>query len=192
MGMQQENNMHIIIVSGLPGTGKTTLSKKLAAGLRLPLISKDGFKEIIFDTLGYSDREWSRKVGRASLELMDSIIISQLESGNSLIVESNFSPEFYNEKFHAWAQKYEVNFIQVTCHTEGKVLAERFYKRVESGERHPGHVDNQTREEFQALLSKGGVLALEIPGEKITVDTTDFARVDYEDLTVRLQQLLTD
>jgi adenylylsulfate kinase-like enzyme len=55
----------LIIVTGHPATGKTTLSRALASGLRLPLLSKDTFKELMFDGLvgsgmvtkrwGYSD-----------------------------------------------------------------------------------------------------------------------------------------
>ncbi|MBG0565998.1 AAA family ATPase [Actinoplanes aureus] len=35
----------VILVNGLPGSGKTTLAGKLAAALRLPLVSKDALKE---------------------------------------------------------------------------------------------------------------------------------------------------
>jgi shikimate kinase len=47
----------LIIISGLPCTGKTTLGRKLAQDLSLPLICRDSIKESLFDSLGYSDRE---------------------------------------------------------------------------------------------------------------------------------------
>ena len=45
----------LIIINGAPCTGKTTLGRKLAKQLRLPFLSKDGIKEVLFDTLGWED-----------------------------------------------------------------------------------------------------------------------------------------
>lgn len=44
--------MKLIIINGLPGTGKTTIAKPLASKLGFPLIAKDGIKEFLFDTVG--------------------------------------------------------------------------------------------------------------------------------------------
>ncbi len=55
----------LIIILGPPGTGKTTLGKRIAKDLNLPFVHKDGIKELLFDKLGWSDRVWSRKVGIA-------------------------------------------------------------------------------------------------------------------------------
>src|SRR5665213_3337034 len=55
--------------TGLPGSGKTTLAGKLANSLNLPLIAKDHFKEILFDTMGIGDRARSRKIGQAAIAL---------------------------------------------------------------------------------------------------------------------------
>ena len=41
----------LIIVNGLPGTGKTTLARRLAADLGLPTFSRDGLYETLYDAL---------------------------------------------------------------------------------------------------------------------------------------------
>lgn len=51
------SKISLIIITGLPGTGKTTLGRKLAEEFRLPFISKDDIKEFLFDNLGWKDRE---------------------------------------------------------------------------------------------------------------------------------------
>ena len=65
----KRDSLFFAIVTGPPGAGKSTLAEYLARELCLPLISKDGIKEILFDTLGWHDREWSKKLGHASFEL---------------------------------------------------------------------------------------------------------------------------
>ena len=56
----------LIIISGPPCSGKTALGGWLARELGLPLLHRDGFKEALFDSLGWSDLEWSQRLGGAS------------------------------------------------------------------------------------------------------------------------------
>ena len=45
-------NRRIVLVSGAPGSGKTTLAHPLAEQLGLPLFAKDTIKEALHDNLG--------------------------------------------------------------------------------------------------------------------------------------------
>ena len=62
----------------MPGTGKTTLAKKISEELNLPLISKDNLKVMLFDALGWKDREWSEKIGNVCYKIMDHVVEAQL------------------------------------------------------------------------------------------------------------------
>jgi len=72
----------LVIIGGLPGTGKSTLGSFLSQELSFPCVSKDGIKETLYDTLGYSDRKWSRKLGVASFELLYYFIGLELAAGH--------------------------------------------------------------------------------------------------------------
>jgi predicted kinase len=56
-----------VIVSGPPGSGKTTLALALAPALGLPLIAKDTIKEALMSVLPVPDTDSSRSLGRTSV-----------------------------------------------------------------------------------------------------------------------------
>ena len=172
-------NPVLIIISGAPASGKTTLGRRLAGDLRLPFIGKDDIKERLFDSLGWKDREWSRQMGLATYPLLYYFVETELRAGRPLIVESNFRPEYDTAKFLKLQQQYGFEPVQVFCHASDQILLERVRWRALSGERHPGHVDHILYEEMQGAPVQPDYAPLPIEGALITVDTTDFARVDY-------------
>jgi predicted kinase len=172
----------LVIITGLPCTGKTTLGKRIADEFGVPFLHKDGIKEVLFDVLGWQDRAWSRRLGVAGYALLYYFVEVQLAAGISCVVESNFHPEHATQQLLALRRRYDFQPVQVQCVTDGQVLYERFVRRAASGERHPGHVDLQTCEDLRPVLLKGRLDALDIGGEVYTVDTTDFSTVDYDAL----------
>ena len=76
----------VLIVAGPPASGKTTLARSLAESLTLPPFVKDDFKEVLFDTLGWSDRAWSRKLGGVSMQLLFAALEVELRAARSCIV----------------------------------------------------------------------------------------------------------
>jgi len=183
-------NIILIVISGPPCTGKTTLGNKIAEQFDLPFVSKDDIKELLFDSLGIKDREWSRQLGISSYRLLYYFIEAILRAGNSLIVESNFQDEYDSEQFQNLMKNYGFTTLQIQCKTKGEVLFKRFKKRSESGERHPGHVDHLNYSEFEESLLKGSYKPLEIEGEVVYIDTTDFKEIDYNNLFNKINSLI--
>jgi predicted kinase len=60
----------LVVVTGASGSGKSTIAQDLASELGLPLLAKDDVKEALFDTLGVGDRDWSRRLGVATYEIL--------------------------------------------------------------------------------------------------------------------------
>ena len=122
------------------------------------------------------------KIGTATYSLLYYVMESLLSAGRPFIVESNFKPEFENEKFLNLKNKYGFEPFQILCKTNGEILFERFKARAESGIRHPGHVDHLNYEEFKEPLLKGRLENLNIGGKVFDIDTTDFNTIDYNAL----------
>ncbi len=192
----------LLIVGGPPASGKTGLARRLAADLRLPCLSRDDLKERLFDTLGTdwptaqagpnhdtSDREWSRRLGGASYELLWGALEMNLAAGVATIVESNFRGERATERFRALAARHPFIAMQVTCVADGATLLRRHQGRVASGERHPGH-GNDLDAALLAEFRRGRIDPLDLPGKTIEVDTTDFATLDHDALLANLRAWL--
>ncbi len=91
--MEERQLPLVIVVNGLPATGKTTLARRLADDFRLPLLAKDAIKETLFETLGWGDRAWSRRLGTATMALLYLLLEEHLRAGQPCIVECNFYPD---------------------------------------------------------------------------------------------------
>ena len=171
----------LVLVMGLPGTGKTTLSKKVSLALELPLISRDEIKLLIMDNVGWKDREWSKKVGKASYDILDYVLGEQLKSGTSCIIESDFDPVFANKKFQEWQARFGFNCVQVICTAKGEVLLKRWQERAASDLRHPSITEGQEGlRDLEEAIKAGERQALDLKGTIIRVVTDDFAVVNVD------------
>jgi predicted kinase len=173
----------LLIVTGHPATGKTTLANQLASTLRLPLISKDAFKEALFDSLGWSDREWSRRTGAAAIALLYRMAESILLSGRPLILESNFRADLDTPRMYALHKHSPFRPAQIRCVAHGDVLVERIRARIRLGQRHPGHCDDVSEADLATVRTRGDIEPLPIGGDLLTVDTTVPAAIDMAAVT---------
>ncbi len=180
----------LIIVAGPPGSGKTTLARRLALDLDLPLVGRDDIKELLFDSLGWSDRAWSQQIGRASYHLLYYVTELLLAGRASLIVESNFSPAVATAEFLALKQQYDCRTFVIHCRADAATLYRRFQHRATAGQRHPGHGDLANHEEFRQALDRGDDDLLDLGGPLLVLDTTDFDAIDYPALLGELRTAL--
>ncbi len=169
----------VIIITGPPCVGKTTLGRKIAEKFQLPFVHKDGIKELLFDLLGWKDRAWSKEMSQLSYHLIFYFLEIQLQAKKSVIIESNFSDQEHTIQFLKLREQYDFITLQINCYADGEVLRQRFDERAVAGIRHPGHVDFILIAELRPLLLKGMLPPLKIPCNCIQVDMTDFDKIDY-------------
>ncbi len=172
----------LIIVTGRPAAGKSTLGSWLSKELNLPVISKDSVREILFDQLGWGDREWARQLGRVSIELMFYFTQAQLACGNSIILDNAFHPDLTAPRVLTLKAQTNAEIIQIICNAKSEILFQRFMERAKGGNRHPGHGDFEVQEELLQHLNREYPLMMSVGGKQIELNTSDFSTLNYSEI----------
>jgi predicted kinase len=189
----QTSSPRLLLINGLPASGKTTLSRALAPELGLPLFGKDDLKDLLFDQLGWSDRERSKQIGGAAWELLWLIADRTLRAGGSLAIESNFVTERAAERLAQWHVALAIHVVELHCTADRDVLVQRFRDRALGSDRHPGHDETNLvaleTEFVPRLLTDEDAL---IPGTDgaMVVDTTHPATINLPTIAADLRRLL--
>lgn len=145
-----------MVVTGLPGSGKTTLAAPLAAALDLPLLAKDAIKEILADELGLGPLR--DEYGRTAIRLM----LGLAAQAPRVVLEAFFWPGTSEAELLGLDRP----LVQVHCSCPPDLARARFAARSRSGARHPVHHAT----DWDRFAERGGCLAL--PGPLLEVDTT--------------------
>jgi predicted kinase len=163
----------LVVVTGPPASGKTTAAEELAAELGLAILSKDTFKETLYETIGSGD-EVEAQIERAALALLFAVAGMQLEAEVSLLVESNFDAETDVAPFEELSRSHDVRMLQVHIGGDVDALVEKFARRAESGRRHPGHGDEASdADEVRRKIEAGHWEPLDLPGTLVRADVSD-------------------
>ena len=120
-----------VVVSGPPGSGKTTLARTIAPALDLPLIAKDTIKQALMTVLPVPDIETSRIIGRASLAAL--LAVASETSG--AVLES----VWHRSRALADLGRLPGNIVEVFCHCDPQTARRRYALRA--GTRDAGHFD---------------------------------------------------
>lgn len=175
----------LIIVNGLPATGKTTFGNKLAKELKLPIFRKDDIKEAVADQIVEITAVEALRLGLFS-RVMINYIVNQLKSGQSYILDSNFSPGQQTDAFIEIVKDF--NIVEIFLKADGEVLFKRFLERKSN--RHPVHLEHYLEPgKFEETITKGLLQPLKL-GAVIEIDTTDFEKVDWDRVVDQVRKLL--
>jgi len=192
-------------VTGIPAAGKSTMANFLSKELKLPVISKDTIKELLFDYIGFQSREEKVRLGITSMEIMYNMAKQLMEVGQPFILENNFENSS-KEELAALLSQYHYAALTITLTGDYRTIYQRFLERNVSPDRHRGHVVNdcypekelRSIEELKAAsvryedylygIEHRGFDTFTMDDGQIKVDTTDFSKID---MRLLLEQIRT-
>jgi hypothetical protein len=128
-------------------------------------------EETLFDQLGWSDRDWSRRVCIASMALPYRSVAALLDAGQSVILESPFYEQWDTPQFRGLEDHCGCQFIQSRLLGKRTYAGRRIQQRVATGERHPAHTDDASPDEILDRLLTESWDALDLDGPVFKIDT---------------------
>jgi len=153
------NRPKLVVVTGRPGSGKTTLSKQLGKLLYFPVIGRDEIKEGYVSTFNVRHDELPDNTNKVASEVFLKTIELLLTHKVSVIAEAAFQHKVWEPEITRF-RKYADVFV-IVCEIDAEVAAQRHPERdANDPKRGFCHGDKPTEREYAPPI-------LEVPTIKV-------------------------
>jgi len=170
-------NTRIIVVSGSPGSGKTSLVCKLGDELGVPVLSKDLFKDAMMDVAPPGNRQESSQLGHLAWAAFYAAVDSLNGTVPCLLLEANFHRDFAKRELLPRLRQGDA--WNLHCEADRETIVQRIRARKDDPARHQGHFDQEAIPDLLRLLDQDAY-RLDFPGiSSLAVDTTNGYRPGF-------------
>ena len=171
----------LLLITGDIAAGKSTFANILSERYNTNVFFKDSIKEVLGDTIGFTNREENKKLSKASMELMFFIFSEFVKLGKGLILESNFHRTEL-ERLHKIAKHNGYDVLTIALFGDVEVLHARYLNRMTNENRHSVHLSTAIDKFEDFKKCSDYFKSIEIPGEVIRIDATDYVYQSCEEI----------
>ncbi len=114
----------LVMICGLPGTGKTTLAKAVAEKIDAVSINSDSIRMSMLEEREYTEEE-KKMIYQAMFEEAG----KNLKEGKNVVLDATFYKKELRESVEEVAKEAGTGFFIVECVTHEDLLKERIFKR---------------------------------------------------------------
>jgi predicted kinase len=166
------NKPFVVVVTGRPGAGKTTLAHALAQHIHCPALCRDEFKEGYVHTLGGTHASLGPDLNRRLYDIFFETVDVVVSKGVSVVIEAAFQHQVWLPKLTHLASIASVAII--VCTIQPQLARSRWVERVlADSTRERFHGDNPVdaaNDSSHMLTGNYDPPVMDLP--TLTVDTT--------------------
>ncbi len=171
----------LAVVSGGPGTGKTTLAHALAHELGCPAIIRDEIKQgMVMSAPGYQSGG-DDPLNYPTLDAFFGVLKVLLQAGVTVVAEAAFQDRLWRPNLEPLADLAQIRVIR--CTTPATIAHDRIVQRAEENAHRAAHGDHDLLEAIAAgehALESFVPISLDVP--TLTVDTSHGYTPNIEDI----------
>jgi predicted kinase len=161
----------LVVVSGPPGSGKTSLAHAMAQAIPCPAVCRDEIKEGMVHTEG---SEFQAAAGdpltQRTLPLFFEVLGLLLEAGVTVVAEAAFQDQLWKPGLEPLVGLADLRIVQ--CRVDAAVAHERYEQRLAAGGRRAhGTIIRTELEDWERAYAS--FERVSVPAPSIDVDTTD-------------------
>jgi len=183
------NSNKLLLIMGDLACGKSTFANILSKRYNVNVFGKDSIKEVLGDTIGFTNREENLKLSSATMHLMFFLFSEFTKLDKPLILESNFHTNEL-ETLQNIAQKHGYEVLTLVLRGNVEILHQRYLHRAQNENRHPVHLSTtlDVFEDFKAYWERSR--KEEIPGEILEIDANDFSYQKDETVLMKIDNFM--